>query len=168
MPISKIQSDSFASGVGGKVLQVLSATKTDTFSQVGQTFGNVTGLSVTITPASTSSKILVFGTINVSEAGDVAHARFARDGTAIAIGDARSNRIRSTSSTFLVNTYYVDSMSMTHLDSPASTSALTYTWQIRSGSGANTAYVNRSVNDRDTANYEFTTASNITVMEIAG
>jgi len=156
-------------GRAGNVLQVVSATKTDTFSRASQTFGNVTGLSVTITPSSTNSKILIFGTVHLSESGDVAHARFARDGVGIAIGDARSNRIRATVAMGPgMNTYYMESMSMQHLDSPSSTSALTYTWQIRSGSGVNTVYVNRSVTDRDTVNYEPTAASSIIVMEIAG
>ena len=153
----------------GSVLQVVSTTKTDTFSQSSLTFGDVTGLSVSITPSSTSSKILVFGTINCSQASDFAYVRVMRDSTAIAIGDAASNRVRATASTgYSTNNFYIYALSTSHLDAPSSTSALTYKWQIRSGSAATAAYVNRSVSDRDTANYEPRNSSNITVMEIAG
>jgi hypothetical protein len=179
MALSKIQSESvnladnfaFTGTVtgAGSILQVKSVTKTDATSTSSQTFGDVSGLSISITPSSTSSKILVIGTINCSESGDYAYVRLMRDSTAIAIGDAASNRPRATASTGdSANTYYIYALSMSHLDAPSTTSAVTYKWQIRSGSGANTAYVNRSVNDRDTAHYEPRNASNLTVMEIAG
>ena len=48
-----------AAGGGGKVLQVLQATITDTFSVSTTTFTDITGLTIDITPAATSSKILV-------------------------------------------------------------------------------------------------------------
>ncbi len=40
-------------GGGGKVLQVLSTTKSDTFSTSSTSFTDITGLSVSITPSST-------------------------------------------------------------------------------------------------------------------
>ena len=153
----------------GSILQIKSVTKTDATSTSSQTFSDVSGLSIAITPSATSSKILVIGTINASEAGDQASVRLMRDSTAIAIGDAASNRIRATASIGEGSTlYYMSCLSASHLDSPSSTSALTYKWQIRSGSGANTTYVNRTVADRDTAHYEPRVVSSITVMEIAG
>ena len=170
--MSTLKVDTIANTAGvtnQRVLQVVSTTKTDTFSKSGQTFGDVTGLSVSITPSSSSSKILVFGTINCSGVGDFTYVKLMRDSTALAIGDAASNRLRVTASTGSgAATYFIYALSMSHLDAPSSTSALTYKWQIRSGSGANISYVNRSVNDRDTAHYEPRSASNITVMEIAG
>ena len=49
-----------ASGFGGgKILQVLQTVKTDTFTTTSTSFVDVTGLSVSITPATTSSKILI-------------------------------------------------------------------------------------------------------------
>ena len=44
---------------GGKILQVLQTVKTDTFTTTSTSFVDVTGLSVSITPATTSSKILI-------------------------------------------------------------------------------------------------------------
>ena len=54
-----ITSAKLASGVGGKVLQVVSVAKTDTFSTTSNSFVDVTGLTLNITPSATSSKILV-------------------------------------------------------------------------------------------------------------
>ncbi len=45
--------------VTGNVLQVVSTAKTDVFSSSSTSFTDVTGLSVAITPSSTSNKILV-------------------------------------------------------------------------------------------------------------
>ena len=68
----------------GSVLQVVQATKTDTFTTTSSTWTNITGLTATITPTSTSSKILIMGSvpfgINASYFCDV---RFARNGTVV-------------------------------------------------------------------------------------
>jgi hypothetical protein len=55
------------SGIGGKVLQVVQAVKTDTFTATSFSswnFVDVTGLSVSITPSSASNKILITGYIS--------------------------------------------------------------------------------------------------------
>ena len=59
LPDGIIQSADFASGVGGKVLAVSEALKKDSFSTNSTSFTDITGLSVTMTPASSSSKFLV-------------------------------------------------------------------------------------------------------------
>jgi hypothetical protein len=51
------------------------------------------------------------------------------------------------------------------LDSPNTTSATTYKFQIAVVSG--TGYINRTGSDRDTATYDGRTTSSITVMEIS-
>ena len=43
----------------GNIIQVKQAYKTDIFSSTSGTFVDVTGLSLTITPSSTSSKVLI-------------------------------------------------------------------------------------------------------------
>ena len=50
----------------GSVVQTVSATKTDHFSTAETTFQDVTGLSVSITPSSTSNKILVMTNVYAS------------------------------------------------------------------------------------------------------
>ena len=160
----------------GSVLQVVSTTKTDTWSTNSTSYADVTGLTATITPSSTSSKILAFGQIGASAKGNTSGIYFAlaKGGTIIsgATGDTASNRPRATSVYFpgdfgsAENPYC--SLAFTYLDSPASTSSLTYSIQGRKGPNVVTLYVNRSVADRDTADYEPRYISTITLMEVAG
>ena len=165
-----ITAGDFASGVGGKVLQVVSATKTDTASSSSSTFADITGLSVSITPSSASNKILVIAYINV--AYDYATSRIAtrimRDSTALAIGDSAGSRIRTSGSAYVdIANYAPIVISVNYLDSPNTTSATTYKWQFSSMNNTGTVYINRSETDTD-ANDNARTASGITVMEIAG
>jgi hypothetical protein len=152
----------------GAILQVLSTTKSDTFTTTSTSFTDITGLEVTITPTSTSSKILV--SYNVSGSQDVgsqlAHARLMRDSTAINIGDAAGSRTRSTSELFAGDSGIVGTtVSGTFLDSPSSTSATVYKVQLRTT--GSTAFVNRGEADVDES-FRSRTVSTITVMEVAG
>ena len=51
--------DGLASGSSGGIIQVKQTVKTDTFSTLNETFADVTGLSVSITPTRSDSKIMV-------------------------------------------------------------------------------------------------------------
>lgn len=159
-----------ASGFG-KVLQVVSATKTDTFSTASATLVDVTGLSVSITPSSTSSKILVTGSINGTGTANQARLQSAlvRNSTLLFVGDqVGSNRGQSSFELYGADTGFVGCAAVNYLDSPSSTSSLTYKIQIRNGNNnASSVYVNRTQNDNDTAATN-RYASSITVMEIAG
>ena len=155
----------------GHILQVLSATKTDTFTTTSTSFVDVTGLSVSITPSSTSSKILVLADVFLSNSSATGRTfiRAVRDSTSIAIGDAASSRI-SCSASFYGTTnetagYDGEKSAFTYLDSPSSTSALTYKIQIHARSSTGT--LNRNGNDGD-GDYSPRTASTITVMEVQG
>jgi hypothetical protein len=160
-----------ASGVpswaaGGKVLQVVSTAKTDTFSSSSTSYTDITGLSVTITPTSSTSKIYVMCTINGTSAnGQLGFFQLMRDSTAIGIGDTAGSRTRASFSSNLGRSLQqaTDCMGINFLDSPATTSATTYKVQMRSTSG--NIYVNRSGDDGD-FNYYARTISSITVMEI--
>ena len=59
LPAGTVTSATLASGVGGKVLQVISAVKTDRQSSTSDSFVDITGLSASITPSATTSKVLV-------------------------------------------------------------------------------------------------------------
>tara|TARA_Y100001972_G_scaffold14345_1_gene15092 strand:- start:893 stop:1420 length:528 start_codon:yes stop_codon:yes gene_type:complete len=158
------------------VLQVKSATQTDiaSFSSSSTSnFVDLSGLSVSITPESTSNKILVMFNVNVAQSvAATVHVRLVRDSTAIYIGDAEgSNRIRSSALSRTAATPYdfeIPNLSGTHLDSPSSTSAVTYKLQGTLGSTySGTFYVNRMKTDGD-SDFQGRTASSITVMEIVG
>lgn len=153
-----------------RVLQVVTTTKTDTFSSaINATWSaNVTGLTATITPSSTSSLILVTGTVNTGESLNAAYApiRIMRGSTAIGIGATAGSRTPVTSAPLnTADGAGISALPFTFIDSPATTSATTYAIQVYMF-GNGTVYVNRSKLDTDTAAY-FRPVSNITVMEIS-
>lgn len=150
----------------GSVLQVVSTTKTDTFSMSSTTFGDVTGLSVSITPTSSTSKILVISNLNWgSSANDINSARLLRDSTVISAGNSASNRSPSFAGMRTASADNIETVSVTFLDNPATTSATTYKVQVRVGS-ADTVYVNRTATDTDVSAFP-RAVSSITVMEIS-
>ena len=149
----------------GSILQVVSTTKTDTFSMNSNTFTDITGYSVSITPISASSKILVMCSLNVFVANTYnLIGRLMRGSTAISIGDAAGSRPQASFEHFYIHDEQMHLVNLHFFDSPATTSSTTYKLQIKSGVAI---YVNRLSIDRDTSNYDARTASTITVMEIA-
>jgi hypothetical protein len=152
---------SLGTPTNGSVLQVVSTTKTDTFSMTSTTtFTDVTGLSVSITPKSSSSKILITSHIHNSNSG-LNHNMFnlVRDSTNIAQPSADTYSA-TIGVSFAANTdFSVGSIS--HLDSPSTTSSVTYKIQAKVSGG--TLWVNRR---GDLASVS--AVSSITLMEIAG
>jgi hypothetical protein len=148
-----------------RVLQVISTTKTDTFTTTSTTFTNVTGLTATITPSSTSSQILVIASVtSANNVGTSAgYLRLARGGTAIFVGDAAGSRTQGNKIEVAVNTQSINAC-FAVLDNPASTSALTYSVQGRTDAGS--FFINRSSLDTDSVGFP-RSASSITVMEIS-
>lgn len=153
----------------GKVLQVVQATKTDTASSTNSTFVS-TGLEASITPSSTSNKVLVMISASHGQAADLAISfQLNRDSTAIFLGDTAGSRTRTSVGTFYQNvTGDMNYSGINYLDSPSSTSALTYKlmWAMK-GAGATSIYLNRSSLDTDSAAYK-RSASSIILMEIEG
>ena len=158
----------------GKILQVVSTVKTDTWSASIAAGGSaaVTGLSATITPSSTSSKILVIANLHGMDGRDSitwVGMRVLRDGTAI--GEATSAGSRSAvmggSYNQSANGLNLANAHGTHLDSPNSTSALTYAVHAqRVSTHTGTVYVNRTPTDTNSASF-MRTASSITLMEVS-
>lgn len=153
----------------GSVLQVVSTNKTDTFSTTSTSFVDVTGLSVQITPSATSSKILITGALIGSATYHFFFARLMRDSTQVLVPDSTGNRSTANFgfATQVASNYMPHTIPIHALDSPSSTSALTYKIQIEAPSG--TSYVNRTGRDTDnTAGYDMRGVSTITAIEIAG
>ena len=149
----------------GKVLQVVQTVKTDTFSRTssGSDTGDVTGLSVSITPSSTSNKVLVFATVmHAGASGQETFLKIVRDSTDIYVGDAAGSRLRMSTSGRTGTAAQQAQAAMMFLDSPSTTSSTTY--KIQAGAeGTQTVYINRSENDGDNSTIA-RTASQITVM----
>ena len=91
-----------------------------------------------------------------------------RDSTEIGSGDSAGSRSVGISTLNMpgYGQYYMDHKHVNFLDSPNTTSAITYSFRVVSRDGT-TIYINRSQNDTDAA-YSDRGSSTITVMEIAG
>lgn len=168
MPVT-INGSGTIAGVPGSILQVQSTTKTDTFSTSSTSLVDVTGLSVTISPRSATSQILVMVNLNFGADPSVTamHGAIFRGSTQIALGDAAGSRARRTwvRCSSQASGTGAGTMSMTFLDSPATTSATTYKVQILSDQSGS-VYINRTAGDAD-ASYMARGVSSITLMEVA-
>jgi hypothetical protein len=152
----------------GSIIQILSTTKTNTFTTTSTSYTDVTGLTVNIIPTSSSSRILITANISSSQRTGAYSAwyRVSRNGTGLPnVGDAAGNRQRGSTGGF--SDYYGYAFwpyNLTYLDSPASTSALTYTIQALDPY-ATGIYVNQIYADQDQSTYGRST-STITVFEV--
>ena len=144
---------SWADAGGGKILQVVQTAKSDTTSLSStQTFTDISGMTVDITPTAGTSKILIQFNVNISNLSNGhVDVRLVRDSTAIAIGDADGNRGRVTvSKEAAAHGNGLEERSMTFLESVPggwSSGAITYKLQWRTG-GVD-AVLNRSKNDNN-------------------
>lgn len=155
-------------GSGQVPVQVVSTTKTDTFITSSTTYVDVTGLSVSITPSSASSKILIMadcygnGTNGVSQI----YLQLTRNGTAIGNGGSTGSQYPC-----IARSYYGDpnvlagAVSFNFIDTPSTTSACTYQIQIRT-QGAGSVFINRTQNDGNSPDGA-RPSSTITVMELS-
>ena len=145
-----------------RILQVVSTTKTDSFSTTSTSFVDVTGLSASITPTSATSKVLVMLTAVVANStGGSVRLNLVRDSTNI----AQSTGSGSVDQTLAIRTDSAngaDSAAVNYLDSPATTSATTYKVQIASVSGASSSYVGRHASDDNRRSI-----ATLTVMEVS-
>ena len=133
--------------------------------ETSTSFVDIPDMTIAITPAATSSKILVivYAGVSGNYTDMFTHVQLVRDSTAIAIGDAASSRTQCSFSWRSKTPQNVPSNSVVYLDSPSSTSAVTYKLQWKQE--AQTGYINRTGSDTDNSTYP-RTASTITVMEV--
>ncbi len=153
----------------GKVLQVVTATSTAAFSSSSATYVDLTGITANITPASTSNKIMIYAVITLQNNDDVNHAYalLKRDTTTLIIADTASNRTCASMVVSGTATLEHPPRGFTFLDSPNTTSEVTYKIQVR-GSNTNGIYMNRSQGDNNAATHDGRSASTFTLMEISG
>jgi hypothetical protein len=170
--VAQLESD-VAGFTSGKILQVVSTTKTDTFSAsvTAPSFSsNVTGLTATITPSAATSKVMVILHLVGSESVESTDffIRLMRDTTPICIGDANATRAQASAGICQVgnDSGGVATLMVTYLDSPSTTSAVTYGVQMSHRGASGNVYVNRTSSDINVfQNPRF--ASTITVMEVS-
>lgn len=159
-------------GSGQLPVQVVTVNKLDTFTVSSQTWTDITGFTLNITPTSSSNKVLVIASVAIGTSADFGYIRLLRNGTVIDVGDAAGSRplVTGAFGAYPNSTpiYGMSQVPIVFLDSPSSTSAVTYKLQMRSGSTSAAVYINRTGADRDTADYEWRTPSNMVLMEISG
>jgi len=175
MAIDKIQSesinlaDNFAftgtvSGAG-KIGQVVSVSKTDTFTTTSNSLTALTGLTANITPTATSSKIMIslnLGSVDTSDALQIFFQLY-RGTTLIGMGNSASNRIQTFIYMITSGSNRPQTASNQFVDAPSSSSQLTYSIKCRINGG--TLYINRSSVDGDNTGYG-RSISTITLKEI--
>jgi len=153
----------------GSVLQVVQDTKTDyqSASSNGGSWTDISGLTVSITPSSTSSKIFVFATVQMHSNGNM-FLRLVRGSTVIGVGDQVGSREQAGAG----DGYHTDdnhnqNYNLQHLDSPSTTSATTYKVQFLLEAANKTGVINGAVTNQDTPSRPYY-QSTLTLMEIAG
>ena len=158
--------DGLPSGSSGGIIQLKSVTHTEFESQALTGSGNffdIAGMSVTITPTRADSKIFVMTTVAVAcnSANKNNFIQLRRDSTDIAKGTEGG----SVNASFYHKTrdnFSPANINIQHLDSPATTSAVTY--KVRwSGENSTTYYLNRNASNTNEG-----MVSSITVMEVSG
>jgi len=158
----------WAAPSAGAVVQVKSVTKTSVFTTTSTSFTDVTGLSVSITPTSASNKILVMVSFMLSANSGAGYpmTRILRDSTAIYVGDTAGNR---TPTFAITNLFGTDSRNSSNpsaqfVDTPATTSAITYKLQALNSAG-NTTRIGAGGDD-DNVTSSARGAASIVVMEV--
>ena len=127
-----------------------------TFSTSSTSFVDLTGMTVSITPTSASSKVMVWWSVQGHVVGNPWHIRLVRDATTI--GEANDGT-SGMASLYNPDTTAGNLVSSQFLDSPATTSATAYKLQVRVS--AATFRLNRRV-----ADISYQGSSTITVMEV--
>jgi len=150
-----------------RVLQIVTAHKTDTFTTSSTSFVDLTGLSASITPSSTSSTILVGyaiqgqGLLNTN----MGVTQIVRGVTAVGNADASGNRSVGNAVISELVAAQIGTVTNWYMDSPTTTSATTYKLQVKTNS-AGTIYINRTITNSDLAAFGVGTSSFV-VMEIS-
>jgi len=151
---------------GGKIGQVVSTNKTDKSTSTSTSFADISGMSVSITPTATSSKIYVVVNISFGTTGNTYGGfKLLRGSTAIGLGNADGVKNQATfpaSNGVLARALNSD---FSILDSPNTTSATTYKVQVKINSGQ-TFNINSSGEDEDNTDTGFRYSSTITAMEV--
>ena len=161
------------SGGVGKILQLKSVTKTDTASVTDNaTPQDISGLSITLTPASASSKFYITGKVQMSlEYAAVGSIHINVNGTVVGDADADGNRLLGHTGVGYMGVgqqYSSYAMAFDYLVNASNANAHTIKIQMsQKSTGYNRSlYINRSQTDPNgDAGPRYT--STLTVMEVA-
>ena len=159
-------------GIGSNVVQTV---KTNTFTTASTSFVNVTGFTVSITPSSTSSKILIIASFTLAGTGSRqagnsygVSAKLRRNSTDIYIGDAAGSRTRASTGVAPYHAEDYAQNTLIFLDSPNTTSSVTYGMQVAhpTNTQGRSVTIGRSGTDGDNSQYS-RHPSSYTAIEVA-
>ena len=165
-----VPTDGVPTGGGGGIIQVKQTLKTDSFHTTSQSYTDITGMTISITPKFNTSKILL--QCNLQFGGQInlyAPVRLLRGSTHIGQSTVYSGN--QTNATFSLNLsenadqYKIFSSVYQILDSPATTSAVTYKLQVSTWVGRD-FYLNRSQQNSGAA-WSHGASSTMTAMEVS-
>ena len=156
-----VPTDGVPADGGGGIIQVKHLTKTDSFSTQSTSLVDITGFSLSITPKFNTSKILVLASGYISSQGNNhgVHLFFYRTRSGqsdVEVGKSynqKANVQSQTGGTFIIQ----------NLDSPATTSTLTYKGRLQTDSSSYNARIGAGGNNGDANIPE----SVITLMEVS-
>ena len=163
-------------GAGGGLIQTVSTAKNNVFVTNSTSYTDVTGLNATITPTSSSNKILVLvnlvygGHSNLYGFGRLIRTISGGSATPISIGDAGGgSRPQASLALQMTNNsnqeYKNKTASMSFLDSPNTTTSTEYQIQCLTNNGSRDVHINWPRNN-DNGDYIGRYASSITLMEV--
>ena len=160
-----------SSGVGGKILQVVQTVKKDKTTIQSTSLTDITGMSVTITPSSSSNKVLIRYSLSIFTNNQYWAMRLLRGSdSTIFIGDQNPSATSQTRGSF--GSYmpsYVDGRTVVQelLDSPNTTSATTYKLQAHTPYSSSYIIGINTSPTQDNYTYMTNCVSTITAMEVA-
>lgn len=173
IPTARLPTIPVANMPTGSILQVLQAYKDDPFAHNSTSYAAVTGLSVNITPQFSTSKILIMACINANSLNRGGLLEVRRNGNRFMMPSNYSNRGPTNIGSPWTGDGSGDggmlfSPSNMLLDSPATTSTITYAVYVRvNDTSSYGTRINYTADDVDGSDYVRGTSS-LTVMEIAG
>ena len=153
----------------GNVLQVKTKYFPDTFVTTSLTFIGIPGFSVTITPTSTTNKVLVFGHVAIGTGPSAASSthRISCNGVEIYPNTPTSGRYSGWIEYLNTDNNIVRNSMFSYLHSPNSLAEQFYSVDCKvNDSGGYGTCINRSYGDTTGNGYSMRTASSITAMEI--
>ena len=148
----------------GSILQVVSQNLTTQMTSSSTSYID-TGVTASITPSATSSKVLIILNVSFALNGDNnAFLNLLRASTEINSGTGGTvNSWTAINANATAFRYSAAQQACNYLDSPSTTSATTYKVQTKVANGSTTLSINRRPDDT-----EFGISSNITLLEVAG
>ena len=140
----------------GSILQVVNAKTNTPAAETGSSFDDIS-FSASITPTSTSSKILILGSLSMYHDSSNMQAAVTVFRGSVASGTNLGHSVYGFGASYVSTGAHKNDIGVNYLDSPSTTSATTYTVAIKNTGSSGNAYL--SVNGE---------TSTITLMEIAG